>query len=138
MVAELRGLRGDLKVMGARLEATEAQTQKAIGVAEAAATAAAKAYEQATAAMRATSDVKSEVDDAKAAMVRHAETVSAASKAMVAANDAQTPLLEQTLALVQVIKKNGPAIVATLAAVAVALGTIVGQLVNAYMRARGH
>lgn len=145
VVAELRGLRSDfgglrsdLHVLASRLEANEAATSKAAGVASAAAAAATQAYEQATAAMRATSEVKTEVDDAKAAMIRHAEVVTKASADMVAANAAQTPVLEQTLALVKVIKKNWPAVAAGIATVAIALATIVGQAVNAYMRARGH
>jgi hypothetical protein len=145
VVAELRGLRsdfgglrGDLHVLAARLEANEAATAKAAGVASAAAAAATQAYDQATAAMRATSEVKAEVDDAKAAMIRHAAAVSKASTDIVAANAAQTPLIEQTLAMLKVLKKNGPAIAAAIATVAVTLATIVGQAVNAYLRAKGH
>jgi len=133
VVAELRGLRADFHLLAGRLEANEAATGKATGIATAAAAAAAQAYDQATAAMRQTSEIKLDVADVKAAMVRHAETVSAASQAMVAANDAQTPMLVQTLAVVTTIKKNWPAVAAGI----VALATIIGQAVNAYLRARG-
>jgi len=137
IVSELRGLRGDLQAMGRRMEANEIAAEKALSVATAAANAAERAYEQATAAMRATSDIKTDVDDTKAAMVRHAATVTQASEAMVKANADQTPILESILQLAQAIKKYGPRLIALVAFVAVVLGTFVGQLVNAYVRARG-
>jgi hypothetical protein len=138
IVAELKGLRGDFHLLASRLEAAEETTAKAIGLANAAAAAASQAYDQATAAMRATSEIKQEVSDTKTAMIRHADTVSAATQAIVRSNQEQNPTIDATLAILMKVKKNAPAIIATGTVLASVLATIAAAFVNAYLHARGH
>jgi cell division septum initiation protein DivIVA len=132
VVAELRGLRTDVRDLAQRVSDVE-------GRALASADKAAQAYERANEAMRASEEVRLNAAATQAAMLRHAESVKASSEAMVASNAAQTPVLDaltlwarDTNKAVSDVKRYAPLAIAVLVTVASALGATV----HAFMGAR--
>ncbi len=132
VVTELRGLRVDVRDLGARVSEVEAR-------ASAATDKAVQAYQRATEAVRAAEEVKLNAAATQAAMIRYAESVRASSDAMVAANAAQTPILDSlttwardTNKAVSDVKRFAPVIIALM----IALGSAVGAMIHAFMLAR--
>jgi cell division septum initiation protein DivIVA len=132
VVTELRGLRKDVRDLGDRVSTVEGRASAAVDKAV-------QAYERSNEAMRASEEVRVNAAATQAAMLRHAESVKASSEAMVAANAAQTPILDalttwakDTNKAVGDVKRYAPLVISVM----VALGGALGAVVHAFMLAR--
>jgi hypothetical protein len=123
----LKGIREDVKQLFVRVQDAEERSNYAANVAT-------KAYEASSKALQGVDGIKLDMSDIQAAMVRHAETVSQASSAIVQANAEQTPILESIGKSVATMRRYTPAMVA----VATAVGTILGAIYHAFVASRGH
>lgn len=92
-----------------------------------------RANDNATTALRSVSELKKETDDTRQAMVTHAATVADASRAIVESNASQTPMIENTEAMMATMKRYTPVALAA----AVALGTTLGAFWHALTSALG-
>ena len=84
-----------------------------------------KAFDQSVSALRLSSDTQTKQTETERAMMSYAQTTTAAATKIVVANDAQTPLIEQTAVAMQQLKRHGPAIVGG----AVVAGSVLRELV---------
>lgn len=110
VLVELRGLRSDFQGLSTRFDATDKRSLDA--------------YNIANSALRAVTELGEEWRANQAAMVRHVETITSASRAVVEANDRQTPILQA----IQAAVAQAPSTLRRYSPMVVAIAALLGML----------
>jgi hypothetical protein len=138
ILAALADIKEDNHALGERVDTGFAEMRAELAAvkekAESAGKVALRAQGVATDAMRVASDVTARQTETEAAMVQHAARTTQAAAAIVKANDAQTPLIQQTLDILTLLRKQGPLFLAGAAVLGATLKELLGPLASLFHR----